>query len=89
VRELHARGAPLRVHEADDALQHLDVRIRVDAEVLRADAPLRGHGGRLGDHERRAADRPRAEMDQVPVVGEPVVLVVLTTSARRRCDGEA
>src|SRR5436190_8874362 len=38
VRELHAGRAALSVHEPDDALEHLNVIVFPDAEIVRADA---------------------------------------------------
>jgi hypothetical protein len=44
------------VNEANDPLQHFDVRILVDAQVVRADASLSSHGGRFSDNQRRTSD---------------------------------
>ena len=77
MRELHPGGASLQVDEPDDALQHLDVRILVNAEVLRADAPVGGDRGRFRHHERCATDRARSKVNQMPLVGKPVVARVL------------
>ena len=83
VRELHAGRTALSVHEPYDALEHLDVIVFPDAEIVRADAPFGCHRGRFGEHERRAAHRAAAEMNEMPVVGEAVDARVL---AHRRDD---
>jgi hypothetical protein len=77
VRQLDPGLAALRVDEADDPRQHRDVLVLPDAEVLRADAPFGRDGRGLGKDQRRAADGAAAEVDQVPVVREPVVAGVL------------
>ena len=57
------------------------------AEVLRADSTLGNDRRRLGEHERRAADRELSEVDEVPVVGESVDARVL--AHRRHADAVA
>jgi hypothetical protein len=58
MRELHPRSASLAVNESDDPLQHLDMRIFVDAEVVGADASLGRHRGSLGNHQCGTAHGP-------------------------------
>jgi hypothetical protein len=48
------------------------VLITPDAEVAVGDPPVCGDGRGLADHQRHPASRPAAQVDQVPVVGEPV-----------------
>jgi hypothetical protein len=72
VRELHSGGAPLLRDEADDRSQCLRLRVVPEAEILRADPPLGGDGGRLDHHQRGAANGPRSEMHQVPGVDAPI-----------------
>ena len=77
VRQLHAGHGPVLRHEAEHAGQHLDVIVLPDAEVIRADAPFRQHRRRLGQDRRRPANRPAAQVDEVPVGGIPVDARVL------------
>src|SRR5204863_1813122 len=72
MRELHAGPRVLAVDEGDDPLDHLAMTIAPDAEIIGADPAIRRDGGRLGEHERRAADRAAAKMHEMPVVREAV-----------------
>ena len=83
VGELDARDRPLAVDEPGDPGQRLDVSVVPDAEVAGRDAAVAGHGGRLDDHQGRAADGTTPQVDQVPVVRQPLVGAVL---AHRRHD---
>lgn len=76
--QLNSGDSPLRVDEADDPSQRLDVLVAPDAHVARRDSPLRRHGGCLNDNQRHTTDGPAAQMNQVPVRGEPVLSDVLT-----------
>jgi hypothetical protein len=77
VGQLHARdGAPL-LEEAHDARQELDVVVLPQTEVARADPPPRLDRRCLGHHQPRASHRARAEVHQMPVVGETVLGTVL------------
>jgi hypothetical protein len=78
----------LTVDEAHDPREPRDVAFVVDAEILRADAADRGHRGRLGEHERSAADRARAEVDEMPVARESIDARVLTHGADDKTMGE-
>jgi hypothetical protein len=78
----------VRVDEADDARQRFDVRIAPDAGVLRADAPLRKHRRRLDEDDAGAADRPAAEVDEVPVVQQAVPARILAHRRDRDAAGE-
>ena len=80
VGELRAPHGALLADEARDAGELLDVLVLPDAEVLRRDAALGGHRDRLGEHQRRAADRAAAEVHQVPVARKAVVRRVLAPS---------
>src|SRR5262249_25736457 len=83
VRELHAGERFLSVDELHDPRKPRDVRIVVDAEIVRADAADCADRRRLGHHERRPSDRAASEVYEVPVVGEAVDAGVL---AHRRDD---
>ena len=87
VRQLHARHGALRLDEAGDALQHRDVRVVPDAEVLGADAPLGHHRRGFGENQPGTADGELAEVHQVPVAGEAVLARVL--AHRRDADAVA
>ena len=58
-------------------IEHPDVIVFPDAEIVRADAPFGRYRGRFGENERSAAHRAAAEMNEVPVVGEAVNARVL------------
>src|SRR4029079_17166315 len=77
VRELHARSASLTVKEANDALQHFDMRILIDAQVVWTDPPLGSYGSGFGNDQRRPSHGSRAEVHQVPVGREAVGARVL------------
>jgi hypothetical protein len=55
-----------------DPGQRRDVLIAPDSEVAVGDPPVCGDGRGLDDHQRHAAGSPAAQVDQVPVVREPV-----------------
>jgi hypothetical protein len=77
VRQLHTGDAALRVDEANDAREHVDVFVAPDAEIVRADAAFWQDRRRFGQHEPGAADRTAAEVDEVPVGREPIAARVL------------
>src|SRR6185436_18692925 len=68
----------LRMKKCGDSLQAIDVRMIPDAEILRADASFRGHGGCFREHERRSTHRACAEVNEMPVGREAVDARVLT-----------
>ena len=82
--ELNAGDRALPVDEARDALERLEMLVAPDAEVLRRDPPLRRDRRRFGEHQRRAADRARREMGEMPVVGVAVDAGIL--AHRRNAD---
>ena len=62
----------------DDARELRHVLVLPDAQVLRRrSAPSGVTAARLGEHQRRSADGAGAEVDEVPVVREPVLARVL------------
>ncbi len=70
--ELDARERALRVDEARDPLERLEMLLAPDAEILRRNPPLGRDRRRFGEDDRRAADRARREMREMPVVGVAV-----------------
>ena len=84
MRQLHADGTALASHETDDPTERADVHIGPDTEIVGADSTVSGDGGGFGEDETGAADRPRRQMDEMPVVGEPVRARGTGTSVRRR-----
>ena len=89
VRELHAGDAALRMDEARDPRERLDVRVAPDAEILRTDPPLGQDRRRLGDHQPRAAHRAAAKVDEVPVVREPIHRRVLAHRRHEHAIGKS
>ena len=69
VCELNTRDSPLALHKPSDPRQRLDMAFIPDTHVARRDPSLRNHGRRLDHHQSHAADRPAAEMNEMPVVG--------------------
>ena len=90
VRQLDARRRALAAQKARDARQKLDMPGLPDAHVEGRGAAARFHRGGLHANQRGAANCPAAEVDQVPVVGEPVFGGVLTHGRYRdpvaQCD---
>src|SRR3989454_427995 len=76
-------GQRVPVDKVHDALPGGQVLGLVHARAARADPALAAHVGHLRHHQRRAAHRPRAQIDEVPVAGGPVLGRVL---AHRRDD---
>ena len=58
--------------KARNALERRDVLVLPDAGIFRRNAPARLHGGGFGHHQAGAAHGPAAQVDQVPVGGQPV-----------------
>ncbi len=54
-----------------------NVLVFPDAKIVRRDAALRGDGRGFKHDQARAALRPAAQVDEVPVVGEAIVAGVL------------
>ena len=60
------------VTELRDTAKPVDMLVVPYPEIVRRDTAAGGNGDRFGQHERRAADRAAAEMDDVPVVRKAV-----------------
>src|SRR6185503_13038268 len=78
MRELNGCRGAVGVDEPHDALQFLDVCVLPDPEIFGTDPAVSGDGGGFGEDKCGAADRAAAEMDEVPLVCEPVDARVLT-----------
>jgi hypothetical protein len=72
VRELNAGARTLRMHEARDPLERLEMLFAPSAKILRRNAALRCDRSGLGKHQRRAANRSSGEMREMPIVREAV-----------------
>jgi hypothetical protein len=77
MRQLDAGRGAVAAHEARDALERLRLRVLPETEVVGRDAPLGRDRGGLGDHQPGAAGGERAQVHQVPIVGEAVLARVL------------
>jgi hypothetical protein len=90
VRQLHAGYGALLVNKADDSSQRLNVIVFSDTEVLRTDATLGKDCGCFGEYQSSTADRPAAEMHEMPVGHASVNAGVLAHGrnkyAIRKCD---
>ena len=75
--QLNAGDRPLGVDESGDPRQRFDVLLAPDAHVPGGNPSLGGDGGRLDHDKSDPARGSAAEVDQVPVVGQPVVGAVL------------
>src|SRR5262245_15431549 len=69
VGDLDARDGPLRLNEAGDTGQRLDVLLAPDTHIAGGDPAVAGNGRGLDHHQRHPADGPTAEVDEVPVAG--------------------
>jgi len=83
VCELDAGGRALLAHELGDRLEGVAVVVAPDAEVLGRDAAPFLDGGRLRDDDAGAADRPRPQVDAVPVGREAVAGLAGVLAHRR------
>jgi hypothetical protein len=77
VRKLHTGNTALLVDKSYDSGQWLDLIVTPYTEVLRTDPPLREDGCSLRKHQSRAAHRTASQMNEVPVVREPINARVL------------
>ncbi len=68
MRELNAGAGALRIDETRDSLERLEMPFVPGAEILRRNPALGRDRGSLGEHQRRAANRPRGEMGEMPIV---------------------
>ena len=84
VGELNAGDGALRLDEAGDPLERLEMLFAPDAEILRRNPSFGRDRRRLGEDEARAADRARGEMGEMPVVGKTVLAGIL--AHRRNAD---
>ena len=75
--QLHAGECALRLDEAGDPPQWLDMLVGPDTQVVRRNTPLRADRRRFDDHQPGATDGPTAQMHQMPVVGHPGLRRVL------------
>jgi hypothetical protein len=75
--DLHRWDAVLLFDESGDAGQHWNVLITPNAQILGRDPPFRGHRRGFRKHDRRTANRPAGQMDEVPVVGKAIYARVL------------
>jgi hypothetical protein len=88
VRQLNAGRRALLPQKRGDARQEGDVLVFPDAVILRRNAAARFHRRRFHDHQRGAAHRAASEVDQMPVVGEPVLARVLAHGRDRNAIAE-
>src|ERR1700685_1739021 len=72
MRELNARHSALRLYEARNAGERLNVLVFPDAEIPGRNAAARFHRRGFGYHARGTADSTASEMDQMPVIRESV-----------------
>ena len=89
VGELQPDHRTLRVHEVGDATPGGDLLVVPDAGVVRRDAAIGSHAGRLGDDQACAAARERSEVHEVPVGRDAVALDDRVLAQRRHPDAIA
>jgi hypothetical protein len=65
------------MNESNDGAQRLGVIVTPNAEVLWADTAFRQDRGRLRHDQSRATDGATAEMNEMPVLRQPVSARVL------------
>jgi hypothetical protein len=78
MRELNAGNCALRMDEARDARERLNLLVAPQAHICRGDAPLARNGSGFHHRQRDAADRAAPEMHQVPVIRHALDGAVLT-----------
>ena len=88
MRQLHSGSAALPMNEAHDSRQHLNVIVLPDAQILRADPPLRQYRRGLGEHQSRSAHGAASQMHQVPVVRISIVARVFAHRRNKRAIGK-
>src|SRR5580698_9646516 len=84
MRQLHASARALRMDELRYGQYTQNVLLFPDAQIVRRNAALGGDGRGLKHDQARAALRPAAQMDEVPIRGEAVDARVL--AHRRNAD---
>jgi hypothetical protein len=77
MRQLNPGHRSLLGNKGKRAPQWLNVRVRPEPKVLRADAAVRRNRSGFGDHGGGASHRPAAQVDEMPVSGEPVLAGIL------------
>ena len=76
--QLNSCDRALRLYEAGYSGEWLNVLFAPDAHIFGSDTPLSRNGCRLHHGEPHSARGSAAEVDQVPIVGQPIVGAVLT-----------
>ena len=66
--ELDTGARALRIHEACNPLERLEMLFAPDAEILRRNPALGRDRSGLREHQRCAADRPSGKMREMPIV---------------------
>jgi hypothetical protein len=77
MRQLNPGHRSLLGNKRKYAPQRLNVRVRPESEILWADAAVRRNRSGFGDHGGGASHRPAAQVDEMPVSGEPVLTGIL------------
>ena len=77
MRELHTGNAAVLLDEMKDARERLDVVVAVDAEIGGTDAAALRDRRRFRQDQSRAANRPAAQVHEMPVVRKSVEARVL------------
>jgi len=95
VRELNPGDASLFLHEVGDPPQSGNLLIAPEAEIFGRNPPLGQYGGGFGEDQTGPTDRAAAEVDELPVVGEAIVVGILAhwrdhdpVGERDRADGQ-
>ena len=78
----------LRIDEARYPLERLEMPLAPGPEVLRRNASFRRDRGGFRKHERRAANRPRAKMGEMPIVRVAVDRRILAHRRNANAIGE-
>ncbi len=68
VRKLDAGARALRVHEARNPLERLEMPFAPDSKILRRNAAFGSDRSGLREYQRCAADRPGGKMREMPII---------------------
>ena len=72
VRELHAGYCSLRRYKCKDTRQHLDLFVFPQSEIIWTNTTFRGDRSRFRHHQRSATYRATPQMNEMPVIREPI-----------------
>jgi hypothetical protein len=77
VGQLNASNSSLAVDKFRNAFQRLDVLVFPNSQIARGNATVRGDRRRFNYDQGDSADGSTSQMNQMPVIGKPILGAIL------------